>query len=143
MTVATATLLSYKTISYTASTIYTLSESIFYKDPYVDLSSLEALEKKLDIVATIKIYDLWIQEVLEKGTTSFPRSLQEAILLFTRVLDELHLILLQLDEKIKSHKQKWFYSYRSLSFHKEMEDLKMYKTILDQRFLLIQQVHSF
>ena len=143
-TVATVStgLLSYKTISYTASTIYTLAESVFYKDPYVDLSSLETLEKKLDVMATIKIYDLWIQEVVEKSD-SFSNSLQEAIHSFTRGLDELHSILLQLDEKIKQHKQKWFYSYRPLSFHKEMEEIKMYKTILDQRFLLIQQVHSF
>ena len=127
-----------KTISFTASSIYTIGKTIFYTDSSVDLSSLERLEKKLDLLATIQIYELWIQEV----TPSSSQALQLAILSFKKGLDELHVVLQRLEEKIKMHKQKWFYGYRTISFLVEMDEIQLYKSILDQRFLLIQQINK-
>jgi hypothetical protein len=127
-----------KTISYTASSIYSIGKTIFYTDPSVDLSSLERLEKKLDLIATIQIYELWIQEV----TPSSSVALHHAILSFKKGLEELHAILQRIEEKIKFHKQKWFYGYRTISFIVEMEDIQLYKSILDQRFALIQQINK-
>ena len=96
-TVVTATFLTTdvisKTISFTVSNIYNLGQAIFYTDSSVDLSSLEKLEKKLDLLSTIKIYDLWIQEV------SYPlssKALEESIISFQNGLEKIHTLMYKL-----------------------------------------------
>ena len=142
-TAVTATLLTNdvmtKKISFTVSNIYTLAKNIFYTDPSIDLYSLDKLEKKLDLLFTIKVYDLWIQEV---SNNSKSPSCNEAILNFKNGLEDIHSILKQIEEKIKIHKEKWFSGYRSISFQNEMEELQSSKTILDQRFNLIQRING-
>jgi len=128
-----------KTISFTVSNIYILAKNIFYTDSSIDLYSLDKLEKKLDLLYTIKVYDLWIQEI--SSNVKSP-SLHEAILHFKNGLEDIHSILKNIDEKIKIHKEKWFSWYRSISFQNEMEELQSSKMILDQRFNLIQRING-
>ena len=134
-----------KTISFTTSNIFTLGKTLLYTEQYVDLSSVEKIEKKLDLLETIKIYDVWIQEVVERKSVRIKESpaLQQAIQSFTAALHDVHELLQRIDQKVKDHKMRWFYSYRSLSFHDEIEQLQVAKTILDHRFTLLQQINQF
>jgi len=134
-----------KTISYTSSTIFTLGKSLFYSNHSVDVTELERFEKKEDVLESIRIYDLWIREIEEKHAERLQQStsLREAIHSFGTVLEEIHRILQDIEEKIKQHKLKWFYSYRFVSFQTELEQLQLYKTILDHRFRMIQHVSKF
>ena len=63
-----------KTISFTTSNIFTLGKTLLYTEQYVDLSSVEKTEKKLDLLETIKIYDVWIQEVVERKSVRIKES---------------------------------------------------------------------
>jgi hypothetical protein len=134
-----------KTISYTSSTIFILGKSLFYSDHSIDLSALESFEKKEDVLETIRIYDLWIKEIEVKHALRLTNSiaLREAIRSFELCLEEIHNILQKIKDKINEHKLKWFYSYRSLSFQSELEQLQVHKTILDHRFTMIQQIAHF
>jgi len=153
MTAATLTLLSTDlvsktvsyTASYTASNVVSLGKSILYSDKSVDLSTLEQFEKKVDLLETIKIYQLWIHELSMNQSERIKQSnaLQEAIHSFTKCLQELERILQSIDDKITYHKSKWFYSYRVLSFHEEIEELKLHKSIMDHRFTILRQVCGF
>ena len=148
-TIAASTLLTTdvltKTISYTTSSVFSLGKMLVTSnESYIDLSTLEKMEKQIDLLETIRLYDLWIQELADKQSHRIKSSnaLYEAIHSFMKCLDKLHLILQHVSEKINSHKLKWFYSYRSLSFSNEMEDIQLYKSILDRRFVILQQINS-
>jgi hypothetical protein len=147
---STATLLTtdlfIKTISFTSCGIITVGQSLFTQsNGYIDLSNLEKMEKKLDLLETIRIYDLWIKEILEKESVNIQKSvsLREAITSFNLVLEELHNILISIDVKVSNHKLKWFYSYRGLDFSNELEQIQIKKGVLDNRFNLLQKIHGF
>ena len=103
------------------------------------------MEKKLDLLETIRIYDLWIKEIIEKESSNIEKSvsLREAINSFNLVLDELHNLLISIDVKVSNHKLKWLYSYRGLDFSSELEQIQIKKGILDNRFNLLQKIHEF
>jgi hypothetical protein len=147
---STATLLTtdlfIKTISFTSCGILTLGKSIFTQNNgYIDLSNLEKMENKLDLLETIRLYDLWIKEILEKESINMEKSvsLREAVNSFNIVLEELHGILKKIDEKVTLHKLKWFYSYRGLDFSNELEQIQIKKGVLDNRFNILQKIHGF
>ena len=134
-----------KSISLTTSSIFALGKSLFYSDNYVNLSTIEKIEKKLDLLETVKIYDIWIQEVIEKYKDKIEKSnsFKESIRSFTSILNELHELLKTIDQKVQDHKLKWFSYYRNLSFHEEIENMQILKNILDNRFNILQQINSF
>lgn len=147
--IAAATIISTdmvaKSISLTTSSIFALGKSLFYSDNYVNLSTIEKIEKKLDLLETVKIYDIWIQEVIEKYKDKIDNSnsFKESIRSFTSILNELHELLKTIDQKVQDHKLKWFSYYRNLSFHEEIENMQILKNILDNRFNILQQINSF
>ena len=147
---STATILTtdifIKTISFTSCGIITLGKSIFTQsNAYIDLSSLEKMENKLDLLETIRLYDLWIKEILERESINIEKSvsLREAVNSFNIVLEELHGILKNIDDKVNLHKLKWFYSYRGLDFSNELEQIQIKKGVLDNRFNILQKIHGF
>ena len=147
---STATLLTtdlfIKTISFTSCGIITLGKSIFTQsNSYIDLSSLEKMENKLDLLETIRLYDLWIKEILERESINIEKSisLREAVNSFNIVLEELHGIIKSIDDKVNLHKLKWFYSYRGLDFSNELEQIQIKKGVLDNRFNILQKIHGF
>ena len=147
---STATLLTtdlfIKTISFTSCGIITLGKSIFTQsNSYIDLSSLEKMENKLDLLETIRLYDLWIKEILERESINIEKSisLREAVTSFIIVLEELHGIIKSIDDKVNLHKLKWFYSYRGLDFSNELEQIQIKKGVLDNRFNILQKIHGF
>jgi hypothetical protein len=148
-TVAASTLLTTdvlaKSISYTASSVFSLGKMLITSnESYIDLSTLEKMEKRIDLLETIRLYDLWIQELMDKQSERIKSSnaIYQAIHSFMKCLDELHQILQRVSDKIMFHKLKWLYSYRSLSFSDEMEQIQLYKSILDNRFIILQQINS-
>jgi len=134
-----------KTISLTTSSIFTLGQNLLYSNTNYDISSLEKIEKQLDLLETIKIYDIWIQEIIEKQKDKINSSnaFKEAIHSFTMMLNEIHELLKSIEFKIQRHQLKWFSSYRSLFVNQEVEQIQVKKNILDRRFNLLQQIHNF
>jgi len=133
-----------KTISLTTSSIFQLGRTLLYgpENSYVDLSTVEKVERQLDLLETIKIYDIWIQEVIQKEKETIEQSLafKESIRSFLSILQQIHELLQQIDKKVESHKLKWFHSYRGISFYDEIETMNCLKNILDHRFTMVQQM---
>jgi hypothetical protein len=132
-----------RTISATTSSIYTIGKMVLSDSKYVDLSSLEKLEKQLDLLETIKIYNLWINEILEKHKDSVDNSqtVKESIHSILEILNELNEILKRIETRVYEHKLKWFSYFRSLNFCDELEELKIKKNILDKRFEILQKIY--
>ncbi len=132
-----------RTISATTSSIYTIGKLLLSDSKYVDLSSLEKLEKQLDLLETIKIYNLWIKEILEKnkGVIDSSETIKESIHSIVEVLNELNELLKNIETKVSEHKLKWFSYFRSLNFCNELEELKVKKNILDSRFEILQKIY--
>lgn len=132
-----------RTISATTSSIYSVGKLLLSNNKYVDLSSLEKLEKQLDLLETIKIYNLWIKELLEKnkGVIDDSETIKESIHSIVEVLDELNELLKNIETKVSGHKLKWFSYFRSLNFCDELEELKIKKNILDNRFEILQKIY--
>ena len=143
----TATLLTsdmlIRTISATTSSIYTIGSLLLTDNKYVDLSSLEKLEKQLDLLETIKIYNLWIKEILNKNKEVIDGSetIKESIHSIVDVLNELNELLKRIETRVSEHKLKWFRYFRSLNFCDELEELKVKKNILDNRFEILQKIY--
>jgi hypothetical protein len=132
-----------RTIGTTTSSIYSIGKLLLSSNgTFVDLSSLERVEKQLDLLETIKIYDLLIKEILEKNKDLIDNSetLKESIHSIIEVLDVLNTLLKQIDTKVQEHKLKWFSYFRSLNFISELEELKVQKNILDNRFEILQKI---
>ena len=131
-----------RTIGTTTSSIYTIGKMLLTDNKFVDLSCLERVEKQLDLLETIKIYDLLIKEILEKNKDLIQDSetLKESVHSIIEVLDVLNKLLKQIDTKVQEHKLKWFGYFRSLNFSFELEELKVQKHILDNRFDILQKV---
>jgi hypothetical protein len=134
-----------KTISLTSSSIFTLGQNLLYSNTNYDISSLEKIEKKIDLLETIKIYEIWIQEIIvnQKEKIDSSNAFKEAIRSFTMMLNEIHDLLKSIEVKIQLHQLKWFSSYRSLYVNEEVEQIQVKKNILDHRFNLLQQIHNF
>jgi hypothetical protein len=132
-----------RTVSATTSSIYTIGKMLLSDSKYVDLSSLEKLEKQLDLLETIKIYNLWINEILEKNKEIVDNSetIKETIHCILDVLNELNELLKRIETKVSDHKLKWFSYFRSLNFCDELEELKVKKNILDSRFEILQKIY--
>ncbi len=132
-----------KTISLTTSSIFTLGQNLIYSNNY-DISSLEKIEKEIDLLETIKIYDIWIQETIEKQKDKIEKSnaFKEAIHSFTMILNEIHELLKNIDYKIQKHQLKWFSTYRTLYVNEEVQQIQLKKKILDHRFNLLQKIHA-
>ena len=131
-----------RTIGTTTSSIYTVGKMLLSDNRFVDLSCLERVEKQLDLLETIKIYDLLIKEILEKNKDLVQDSetLKESVHSIIEVLDVLNKLLKQIDTKVQEHKLKWFGYFRSLNFSFELEELKVQKHILDNRFDILQKI---
>ena len=131
--------------SLTTSSIFTLGQNLLYSNTNYDISSLEKIEKQIDILETVKIYDIWIQEIIEKKKDKIDSSnaFKVAIHSFTMVLNEIHDLLKTIESKIQLHHLKWFSNYRSLYVNQEVEQLQIKKNILERRFNLLQQIHNF
>jgi hypothetical protein len=55
-------------------------------------------------------------------------------------LEDLHQILKQIEARVERHQKKWFSGWRSQDFTKEINELKLKKKILDNRFKILQQI---
>jgi hypothetical protein len=133
-----------RTISATTSSIYTIGKMLISDSKYVDLSSLEKLEKQLDLLETIKIYNLCIKEILDKNKEIIDNSetVKESIHSIVEVLNELNELLKKIETKVAEHKLKWFSYFRSLNFCAELEELTVKKNILDNRFDILQKIYT-
>ncbi len=58
------------------------------------------------------------------------------------ILHELDILFKIIDNKIDYHKSKWFNAWRPLDFSYEMDEMRVLKKILDNRFTILQQIKS-
>lgn len=142
-TVVTTDLLI-KTLTYTTSGIFNLGKALFTPSPYITYKQLEDLEKDIDLLETIKIYELYIKEILEKDKDYINNSetIKTTIQSIHNILEDLHNILQDIDKKAEYHKTVWFQSWRTLDFTKEVHDIKYKKNILDSRFNILQKIYK-
>jgi len=131
-----------KTISYTASNVCYLASNLISLPKIVEIKELEQLEKELDLIETIKIYESWIKELNEKKkeVINSSRTIKLAIESIHNSLEDLHQILSKIETRVKRHHTKWFYTWRTQDFTKEINELKLKKRILDNRFAILQQI---
>ena len=131
-----------KAVSFTASNIYYLTTSISSSPKSVSIKELEQLEKELDLLETIKIYESWIIELGQKKKDLIESSntIKLSIESIHNSLEDLHQILKQIETRVARHQQRWFNTWRTQDFTKEINELKLSKKILDTRFKILQQI---
>lgn len=131
-----------KAVSFTASNIYYLASSLASSPKIIGIKELEQLEKELDLLETIKIYESWIVELGQKKKELIETSntIKISIESIHNSLEDLHQILKQIEARVERHQKKWFSGWRSQDFTKEINELKLKKKILDNRFKILQQI---
>jgi hypothetical protein len=131
-----------KAVSFTASNVYYLASNLASSPNFVGIKELEQLEKELDLIETIKIYESWIKELGEKKKELIDSSntIKLSIESIHNSLEELHQILKQIEVRVGRHQKRWFNTWRKQDFTKEINDLRLNKKILDNRFKILQQV---
>jgi hypothetical protein len=133
-------------ITMTVTNIYGISLSIFSKKKnkinIVERKELEKLEKELDLIETIKIYEAWMIELCNKKKNIVENSkvLMMAIVSVQHILHEIDILFKIIDSKIDYHKTRWFSWWSPLDFSYEMEEMRTLKKILDNRFTILQQI---
>ena len=133
-------------ITMTVTNIYGVSLSIFSKKTnksnIVERRELEKLEKELDLIETIKIYEAWMIELCnkKKDTVDNSKVLMMAIASVQYILHEIDILFKIINNKIDYHKSRWFSWWKPLDFSYEMEEMRTLKKILDHRFTILQQL---
>lgn len=138
-TVITADLLI-KTVTFTTNSILRLGKTVLTPSPYIDYSELEVN----DLVETIRIYELYIREILEKDKKCIDNceTIKAIIQSIQSILEDLHNLLEKIEKKLSYHKTLWFQSWRTLDFTKELHDIKLKKNILNSRFDILQKIYK-
>ncbi len=131
-----------KTISFTASNIYYLTTNLSSSPKTTSIKELEQIEKELDLLETIKIYESWIVELGQKRKELIESSntIKLSIESIHNSLEDLHQILKRIETRVNRHQQRWFNNWRKQDFTKEINELKLNKKILDTRFKILQQI---
>ena len=131
-----------KAVSFTASNVYYLATDLSTSPKIVGIKELEELEKELDLIKTIKIYESWIKELNEKKKELIESSnaIKLSIEAVHDSLEDLHQILKQIEVRVGRHHLKWFYTWRKQDITKEINELKLLKKILDNRFKILQRI---
>lgn len=131
-----------KAVSFTASNVYYLAANLASSPALVGIKELEQLEKELDLIETIKIYESWINELHEKkkdlieGSNTIKISIES----IHNSLEDLHQILKQIETRVTRHQARWFNGWRKQDFSKEINELKIKKKNLDSRFKILQHI---
>lgn len=131
-----------KAVSFTASNVYYLAANLASSPALVGIKELEQLEKELDLIETIKIYESWINELNEKKKELIESSntIKISIESIHNSLEDLHQILKQIETRVTRHQTKWFNGWRKQDFTKEINELKIKKKNLDSRFKILQHI---
>lgn len=131
-----------KAVSFTASNIYYLATNLSSSPKTTSIKELEQLEKELDLLETIKIYESWIIELGQKRKELIDSSntIKLSIESIHNSLEDLHQILKQIEARVNRHQLRWFNTWRTQDFSKEINELKLKKKILDNRFKILQQI---
>ena len=131
-----------KAVSFTASNVYYLAANLASSPNFVGIKELEQLEKELDLIETIKIYESWINELHEKKKELIESSntIKISIESIHNSLEDLHKILKQIETRVSRHQKRWFNNWRKQDFTKEINELKIKKKNLDSRFKILQHI---
>jgi hypothetical protein len=131
-----------KAVSFTASNVYYLVANLASSPSFVGIKELEQLEKELDLIETIKIYESWIKELHEKKKELIESSntIKISIESIHNSLEDLHQILKQIETRVGRHQKRWFNNWRNQDFTKEINELKIKKKNLDSRFKILQHI---
>ena len=131
-----------KAVSFTASNVYYLVANLASSPSFVGIKELEQLEKELDLIETIKIYESWINELHEKKKELIESSntIKISIEAIHNSLEDLHQILKQIETRVGRHQKRWFNNWRNQDFTKEINELKIKKKNLDSRFKILQHI---
>lgn len=131
-----------KAVSFTASNIYYLASNLATSPKIIGIKELEQLEKETDLLETIKIYESWIVELGTKKRELIESSntIKISIESIHNSLEDLHQILKQIEARVERHQKKWFSDWRTQDFTKEINELRLKKKILDNRFKILQQI---
>ena len=133
-------------ITRNVTNIYGVSLNIFSKKKnqynIVERRELEKLEKELDLIETIKIYEAWMKELCmkKKDTVENSNVLMMAIVSVQNILHEIDILFKIIENKMDYHKSKCFSWWRPLDFSYEKDEMCVLKKIMDNRFTILQQI---
>lgn len=123
-------------------TINTLSSTLSYlSHPNNDITIQNyknELERQ-DIEFKLKLIDHWLKMITEDQL----KENNNLNLIYKAILDSCHQIdhwINQINEKIKYHQTKWFYTWRTLDLENDIKAIKKNTKILNERLRLINLV---
>lgn len=131
-----------KALTFTASNIHFVGKTLFNNTDTTNFSELERIEREMDLLETIKIYESWIIEIIDKKKNVIEKSntFKLALTSVHNVLEELHTLLKNIDNKVQYNKSVWFSNFRGYDYTNDLYELKVKKNILDKRFNILQQI---
>jgi len=102
-----------------------------------DHSDIKVIFKNTDIEATITTLEYFVKDIPEKNEID---SLNIALSNLENILKELNIILTAIKDKIKNHDNKYFSSWRSISFKDDINILLSNIHVLNIRFDILVKI---
>ncbi len=100
--------------------------------------NINDLLEELDIIARVKVMDVFIREIPKDNTKYIEISLNN----LNEINQKIHDILKVINKKIEEHNQKYLSLWRTPDYIKELNLIRLYSKTLEKRFeLLIRLFH--
>lgn len=93
-----------------------------------------------DLISKLEIIQALMSDIEEDKTSVKKQSIQKALTNLHLVIEDIKRLLENIDGKIKYHHTKYFSSWRSLSYEKEIKRLKRLIQLMDTRYQMFLEV---
>ena len=128
-------------LTLTTTGILSIGQNLFVSSFYPDivgLVALRAVEDELDLLATVEIYESYLQEYISKHKNWIDESDTAKLSIHSvqSTLTRIHELLDAVEKRVKEHERMWFRDLRRLDFTHEAKQLRSQKRILDTRMQL-------
>jgi len=97
-------------------------------------SQINEVLNETDLLSKLEIIQALIQDIQQDHNHDIWNSTQKALKNLSQVVEQILTQLTLIDEKIKRHQGKYFASYRTLNYEKQISELKNNIRLLDLRY---------
>lgn len=93
-----------------------------------------------DLISKLEIIQALMSDIEEDKKSIQKQSIQKSLTNLHFVVEEIHRLMENIDNKIKYHQTKYFSTWRSLNYEDEIKKLKRYIQLMDTRYQMFLEV---
>jgi hypothetical protein len=93
-----------------------------------------------DLISKLEIIQALMNDIEEDKKSIQKQSIQKSLTNLHFVVEEIHRLMENIDNKIKYHQTKYFSSWRGLNYEDEIKKLKRYIQLMDSRYQMFLEV---